>query len=260
MRLAITCILLCNLIFLSGCNTREGLLTRVWFFTYEKKGRDVKSTDPELSPVSFINLQSKGKYTANLNGFEHGQWSLEDKVLMLKPTGGKSRKVLLRRLTDKECVMDLDPSNQYMSHSVFEGFKNPLDDEESPFSIANNKWRVKATNKESAQQITDRLVNHFMYWESYFKWGIENNRSTLDVRSHPSPLKIYGNGFTLMPVSEWPEEWSRNFYDDEDRQIAFDKIFWTLRNKTVQWPQSVHKFKQFVSAFQQMEANIRYAE
>lgn len=48
--------------------------------------------------------------------------------------------------------------------------------------------------------------------------------------------------------------------NDADRQIAFDKIRWTLRNKSVKWPETGHKFKQFVSAFSQMQENIRYAE
>ncbi|WP_127126494.1 hypothetical protein [Pseudoflavitalea rhizosphaerae] len=253
--------LFCSLIFLNGCFSREGLLTKVWFFTYENKARAEESTDPELSPVSFLNLQSKGRYTANFGGFEYGEWSVEDKILLLKPTGGKERRVLMKKLTDKELVADLDPSNAYVAESRFEGFKNPLrDEEESPFSITNNKWRIKAKHKETSKEITDRLVNHFKYWEQYFRWGIESDKNSLDVRSHPSPLKMYGNGFALMPVDLWPEEWSRNFYDSSDRQAAFDKIRWTLRNKSVKWPESGHKFRQFVAAFQQMQTNVKYAK
>jgi len=260
MRLLSTFILACTLI-LSGCGGREGLLTKVWFYTYESKARVAGSTDPELNPVCFINLQPKGKYTANLGAFEYGAWSVEDKLLVLKPGDGKTRKILMKKLTDEELVVDLDPTNQFNSSSSFEGTKNPLkEEEESPFSYANNKWRIKASHKESPQQITDRLVNHFRYWEQYFRWGIESDKKTLDVRSHPSPLKMYGNGFALMPIDQWPEEWSRNFYDDADRQVAFDKIRWTLRNKSVKWPETGHKFKQFVSAFSQMQENIRYAE
>lgn len=261
MRLLLTCILVCNLIFLNGCSSREGLLSKVWFFLYDEKGRSTASTDPVLDPVCFINLQSKGKYTANLGSFEHGNWSVEDKILVLKPSGGKTRKILIKRLTDKEMVVDMEPTNEFQSASVFEGTKNPLkDDDENPFSYTNNKWRIKATHKESRQEVTDRLVNHFRYWEQYFRWGLKSDKTSLDVRSLPSPLKMYGNGFALMPVDKWPEEWSRNFYDDTDRQVAFDKIRWTLRNKSVKWPESGHKFKQFVSAFEQMQQNVRYAE
>ncbi|MBO9633903.1 MAG: hypothetical protein J7578_12370, partial [Chitinophagaceae bacterium] len=260
MRIPVAGMLLCCALFLNGCSLREGILTKVWFFTYENKSRSEKSTDPELSPVSFINLETKGKYTANIGGFEYGHWSVEDKILVLQPSVGKTRRIQMKKLTDKELVVDMDPNNSYISESCFEGTKNPLkDEEESPFSLTNNKWRIKAPHKESSQQITDRLVNHFKYWEQYFRWGLESDKSSLDVRSHPSPIKMYGNGFALMPIDQWPEEWSRNFYDDEDRQAAFDKIRWTLRNKSVKWPETGHKFKQFISAFQQMQENVRYA-
>jgi hypothetical protein len=261
MRFSIYCMLVCSVVFLNGCSSREGLLTKVWFFTYENKSRSDNSTDPELSPVSFINLQSKGKYTANIGGFEYGAWSVDDKILLLKPAAGKPRRILMKKLTDKEMVADLNPSNEFIAESRFEGFKDPLkEEEESPFSVTNNKWRMKATGKESPQQITNRLVNHFKYWEQYFRWGIESDKSSLDVRSHPSPLKMYGNGFALMPIDHWPEEWSRNFYDSTDRQLAFDKIRWVLRNKSVKWPETGHKFRQFISAFQQMQENVKHAK
>ena len=32
---------------------------------------------------------------------------------------------------------------------------------------------------------------------NYFNWALDNELTTVDVRSTPTPIKIYGNGFTI---------------------------------------------------------------
>ncbi|NML22818.1 hypothetical protein HHL16_18175 [Pseudoflavitalea sp. G-6-1-2] len=253
-------VLLSIVLGLAACSGRQGLLTKVWFYSYAEDTDTQDPADSVLTPVNFINLESRGKYTASLDKFEHGTWTLKDREIVLTPASGKSRTIIIRKLGEKEMIADVNAANGASSWHHFEGLDNPVDDEkDSPFSVTNNKWRVKATQKETPQQVTERLINYFRFWEKYFGWGLESDKNSLDVRSLPGPLKMYGNGFALIPVDQWPAEWSNYFFDQEDRQVAFDKIRWVLRNKKVAWPETGHRFKQFMSVFQQMQNNIKAA-
>jgi len=73
-----------------------------------------------------------------------------------------------------------------------------------------------ASKKENREEIKHRLLNHCMFWERYFSWALENNLSSIDVRSTPSLIKIYGNGFALKPANELPAVWKSYFFDEED--------------------------------------------
>jgi hypothetical protein len=86
-------------------------------------------------------------------------------------------------------------------------------------------------NKESAAQIRMRLLNHCRFWEMYFTWALNNHIQYIDVRSTPTPVKIYGNGFGLKPFSELPDAWKMYFYDEEDCRAASEKIQYVF-NKT----------------------------
>src|SRR5689334_17014149 len=76
-----------------------------------------------------------------------------------------------------------------------------------PFSLKDNQWRIPATHKETPMQIRARLINHCHFWKDYFAWALSNDIATIDVRSTPTPIKIYGNGFGLKEVEDLPSEW-----------------------------------------------------
>ena len=116
---------------------------------------------------------------------------------------------------------------------------------------------MKAERKESDTELTARLKNHFRYWEKYFSWGLEHRKGSLDVRSLPGPLKIYGNGFTLVPYEHYDYEWKMHFFDADDCHRAYLKMYSFLRKEDIEWPQTDHKFKQFESAFRQLQQKLK---
>jgi len=86
----------------------------------------------------------------------------------------------------------------------FESLPLSANETEDPFSGYNNKWRQPATHKESDGEIRARLYNHCQFWETYFTWALKNELQTVDVRSTPTAIKIYGNGFTLKLFEDLP--------------------------------------------------------
>jgi len=181
----------------------------------------------------------------------------ENNYILLKNKLGGERKILVYGTTGKELRIDTDPANTDDNVEVFEGYTNPFaGTDEDPFGAFNNKWRIKATAKEGEQGVRKRLLNHFRYWEKYFNWGVKMDIKYLDVRSLPGPLKLYGNGFELIPVEQWADEWRNYFYDKEDMLIAFNLLHEFFQNEHIAWPKTDDKFKQFISAFQQLQQKL----
>jgi hypothetical protein len=115
---------------------------------------------------------------------------------------------------------------------------------------------VPAAKKETEQELRNRLKNHFRFHEIYFKWALDAKLNSIDVRSTPSPIKIYGNGFALKNFDELPASWHSYFYDDEDCQKANDMIKDIFEKEEIAWAQTENKYKMFISAFQQLEQKI----
>ncbi|HEY2349444.1 MAG TPA: hypothetical protein VGH64_10520 [Puia sp.] len=88
---------------------------------------------------------------------------------------------------------------------------------------------------------------------SYFNWALDNELTTVDVRSTPSPIRIYGNGFTIKSYGDLPETWKGYFYDSTDCARATTILKDIVRSHTIAWPHTDNKYKFFISAFQQMQ-------
>ena len=156
----------------SGCMLLSDPLPHLWFYTYSQGGE----TDSLLNPASFLQLRQDGTYTRDFGRFDYGTWVYKDKVLNLNDRAGGVTNINVFPVTSvssKEMQLDLGGGKT----GFFES--QPLEaatSAEDPFSGQNNQWRIPAAHKE-------------------------NELSTIDVRSTPSAIKIYGNGFGLKPFS-----------------------------------------------------------
>ncbi|HEY4150236.1 MAG TPA: hypothetical protein VGM41_14955 [Chitinophagaceae bacterium] len=235
---------------LAGCKSPKDNLSKLWFYTYNTGSSDPRDT--LLTPASFLDLQRTGNYTMDFNGFEAGTWELDGPQLVLTNTKKIVTKIPIRYASGKDLRI-------YVHESVFEfeGLPNQFAGEaEDPFSVKNNLWRIHADAKETDQQITARLSNHFGFWIAYFTWALDHDIQYVDVRSTPTPVKIYGNGFGLKPFTELPAIWKSYFYDEEDCRKANAKIERLFDYNSIAWPHTDNKFKFFISAFQQLKQKI----
>jgi hypothetical protein len=231
-----------------GCSLAPNPLPKLWFFTYSSGAPAEK--DSLLTPSSFLELRPDGSYTRDFGRFEYGTWSRKDRRIYLTNHHHSTYVYSLNQLRPGEMVLTLDRGLL----GNFDSQALPADDEtKDPFSVYNNRWRIPATHKESDQEIRRRLFEHCRFWETYFRWALDKELTTVDVRSTPTPIKIYGNGFTLKPIEDLPTEWISCFFDIEDCQKANDQIREIFQHRTIAWAHTDNKYKMFLSAFQQME-------
>jgi hypothetical protein len=234
---------------MTGCLLPAKPGSHIWFYTFGT-GSGLDS----LTPVSFLELRPDGSFTSDLGRFEYGHWGKKDRQLMLTNQEQKTFIYTIGKLTADD--MELTVAKDRVGH--FESKSLPSDNlAEDPFSLANNRWRISAKHKESDSEIRARLYNHCQFWEFYFKWAQDKKLDIVDVRSTPTPIKIYGNGFGLKPFDNLPQKWKSYFFDDEDCQKANDILKQTFEHQTIAWSNSNSKYKMFLSAFQQLKSFLR---
>lgn len=236
------------LLVLISCGSRKDSVSRLWFFTHTNG--TVRGSDTSLSPVSFLQLRKDGTYTLDFGRFEHGTWDLEEDQLFLKNQQGKTNSLGFQ-FDGKE--MQIKIGNNATAN--FESKPLPKASAD-PFSKENNQWRIPPAKKETDSEIRQRLLNHCRFWEAYFTWALDNKLTTVDVRSTPTLIKIYGNGFGLKPFEELPAAWISYFYDEEDARRANNQMAYVFNDKDIAWGNSDNKFKMFLSAFQQLSRHL----
>lgn len=234
--------------------------SRVWFYNsnqdtkqqVENINRYGGNMEYGMDGASFLDLQPDSSFTSYLSTFSFGRWNVQnDSILILTDQKGRILKLDVKNLTGEELICINTHNNRVYR---FQGFDNHFSAGfENPFSISNNKWRIPALHRENDDQISSRLKNHFHYWEKYFNWAAVNKLKHLDIRSTPSILDMYSNGFNLQYYNYQPTEWKRNFYDSTDSWKAYEKVYYLMAAKKIKWPKTENRFERFVSAFQQMQ-------
>ncbi|HEV3412185.1 MAG TPA: hypothetical protein VG101_06895 [Puia sp.] len=236
----------------TGCSLLVNPLPKLWFYTYGTG--TPRGKDSLLNPASFLELRPDGSYTRDFGKFEYGSWLKKDHQLILTSHDHLLSIYPLTLPAPNE--IQLTFTGGYLAS--FESQSIPsLKQKEDPFSVYNNGWRIRPAHKETDAEIRQRLYNHCQFWEAYFRWALDKDLTTVDVRSTPTLIKIYGNGFTLKPTDDLPAEWVACFYDADDCAKASNMIKEIFEHKTIAWAQTDNKFKMFLSAFHQLQNFLR---
>ena len=236
----------------AGCLLKQKGIDRLWFYTYTSV--PAKEEDNEITPASFLYLQKDGSYTRDFGQFEYGKWKRKDSLLLLINNKGVVIGFPIKLMAGNELDLLSENGSVLNFESQPDRSSSATDD---PFTIENNQWRIPATKKENEQELKNRLKNHCRFHEVYFKWALDNNLATVDVRSTPSLLKIYGNGFALKKFEELPPAWRSYFYDEEDCRKATGILKDIFDTSDIAWAHTDNRFKMFISAFQQLEQKLK---
>ncbi len=244
------CILIISLPFI-GCVQRKPTVAKCWFYTYQTDF-DTKD-DKGMNPASFLCINKDGTYSRDFGTFDYGRWDQKEQVINLVSQRNQSETLKIISLSENEMAVDINNEKINLDGQSLSS-DNPA---ENPFSMENNQWRIPAAQKENEQALRRRLSNHCRFWEVYFTWALKTHQETVDVRSTPTFIKIYGNGFTLKPVSDQPGRWKSYFFDEEDCQKAYEIMENIITRRDIALSHTDNKFKMFIGAFQQLERALK---
>jgi hypothetical protein len=239
-------------IFLSQCDSfpKRKKIDQLWFYSYSSNAGE---TDNSITPANFLSLQPDGSYTRDFGKFEEGSWEEKNSTLYLKSKTGIIE-FPVKSLSANELLLVSKKGSVLHFESIARNFSSLADD---PFALANNQWRIPATKKENEQEIKSPLKNHFRFYELYFEWALNNHFQSIDVNSTPSLIKIYGNGFALKSSGELSKTWRSYFFDEEDCNMASKLVQDIFEHREISWPKTENKFKMFISAFQQLQQQLK---
>jgi hypothetical protein len=245
------CISLLICLVFVGCLQQPPTFTKCWFYTYQTDFNT--KNESGLTPASFLCIRKDGTYTRDFGIFDYGHWEMKEGSINLASKRNQTAGLKIISLSGNELTVDIEGQKINLDGQPF-----PSDNSsEDPFSIENNQWRIPASQKENEQVLRKRLLNHCRFWEVYFTWALKTNQETVDVRSTPTLIKIYGNGFTLKPVADQPARWRAYFFDDEDCQKAYDIMANIVSREDIAIPNTDHKYKMFIGIFQQLEIALK---
>jgi hypothetical protein len=239
------CLSLLFLVILAGCIFPAKPGSHVWFYTF-----GTGSGTDTLTPVSFLELRPDGSFSQDFGSYEYGRWEQKDQQLFLTNQQHKTYIYAISNLASGEMALVI--AHDRIGH--FDGKSLPSADPlEDPYSADNNQWRLPATHKENDAEIRQRLYNHCRFWEKYFAWALDKKLDIVDVRSTPTAIKIYGNGFGLKSFDDLPPRWKALFFDDEDCRKANEILTNIFQHQNIAWSNTDSKYKMFLGAFQQLE-------
>ena len=251
------------LIFLYSCNRGDDTLARTWIFqkavyTEGATNFDVEAINPvQLSGASFLDLQEDGSYTSYFGTFDAGQWEENGDVLLLKPASASWMQVpfTIRKMRKGKLDLFYEPRQAIYT---FRGYSNDVftSSGDNPFSLQNNKWRLKPEQPESEAAISQRLRNHFRFFEVLFSWAHVTGQKTLNVNEQPGALRHYANGFELVHYSEQLPEWKACFYDTADVRKAYNQLYYLFYKEDLDWKDE-NRFVMFASAYRQMQQLLK---
>ena len=222
--------------------------SNLWFYTHSINNNT--QNDSLLTPASFLSLQRDGTFTRDFGSFDYGKWIMKKDTIILINSAKQTTQLPVKYFDSKEMQVKTADAVTACFDAQPNRFKTRL---ENPFSLENNQWRIPASEKESEAVIKSRLINHCQFWIAYFTWAYNNSLEVVDVRSTPTPIKIYGNGFSIKPFEDLPKAWQSYFYDKEDCRIANNLLYETFQYHDISWAHTDNKYKMFIGAFEQLK-------
>ncbi|POY35185.1 hypothetical protein C3K47_16530 [Solitalea longa] len=186
---------------------------------------------------SFIHFYNDGVFISfDNNQYSTGKWfySTADSIITIR--GNVKKETLLKlvsiqkdnfkfKILEVNKIKSNDDYLLFYSQSThFEGQTKDL------LSLNENQWRIKPIQKESNEQIKQRVLSQLKYHIDYFNMTKDKKQTYFETKILQSPFNFYQNALGVPHNYELPEEWVETFYSREDAEKAADLLRSTIKN------------------------------
>lgn len=192
-----------------------------WYVVLNEKTDVRKNNNLDLYCIRFY---PSGEYTfcADLL-FEQGRWSFDErkKVLKLTPSQNDSTAV------ERYLVDQVLPGNrtQFSFYHVFPPDKSNPDEmievhalanqsKSDPYSQEMSTWRRKPRDKETPEQIQERVVAYLNFMLALYNHAADNKLENAGGTWYPQPVKFFSNKVSMAYSNELTD-WYNCFYNEE---------------------------------------------
>jgi hypothetical protein len=266
MRKSIPALLFALVLFVS-CSNKKSLENKVWKLVNVSSPSTaglLNHKEGELSGAGgysrFLRFYSDHTYTGKLaTKFEYGKWAFTGDKLLMQSGDGSKAAFNISKLTDEVMIMSYDDSQQALEEKLelhFEAKPVIENKDDDAYSLKNNRWQIKAKEHETDAQILERVKGHILCQLLYIEKAIENKEETISIGQFASPIKFYGNGLGLKPMTDVPDEWKQTFYDSTDMEKGYDYLQKGFQTR-ISVPDTKNRFLMYKGIFQQLYLNLK---
>ena len=219
----------------TGTSVKKNDITKSWRLS---EVLSIETENPEMEgmmkKIAEKQLVSKGyllsffpdnTYT-ELTGYhiEEGEWQLindheikfgEKKLRIKKIEKRKSKNFMIAEVDSKG--VELNMNLLWVEEApMLKEYK------EDPFYGENNKWRTKPKNKETDEQIRNRLLNYILHFAYILQSSTQRDQSVVSFTNSMGIIRVYRGGIGRVRSANIPKDWTNCFYDQEDATKAYE--------------------------------------
>lgn len=213
----------------------NNMLCQDWVLEGDADGIQGMEEDSKFEvPYRSFSLSSAGTFVKNpRNSFDYGSWSYDDasKTLTLNNTISRGKDVYkVGNISYKNLELNNGADLKFIAPG--KRFKNANDE---PYSIENNRWRIKPSAKESDSAIHQRLKENLKFFILFYKSALAKNDTIISFWGLPSCFKWYGGAIFIKKKEELKENWINCFYNKEQAMQAY-ALADRLLSQKYDWP------------------------
>jgi hypothetical protein len=237
------------------------ILCQEWM--QEDDAADLEAFDDNSSLILSIrtfNFYNDGSFVKNVrSAWSYGKWTYnnEEKLITLnyEDEKGSDKYKITAVATD-----ELNITNKGLNTSTilkFIGNQNRMKAiAEEPFHLSNNQWRIPPIQKETDEEIKNRLKSNLNFFVLFYKSVIVKNDKVISFYGLPSCLKWYGGGIYMEKKEDLNEAWLNCFYNKEQAMKAYT-LMEKVMSKKYTWPkENIGWVKKNLFVLEQMVKNL----
>lgn len=215
-----------------------------------------KMTAPAFTDDTFVDFFRNGTYVMNWHHFEYGTYELEDSVVILTNQEDETWQLKYERndSTNERSFAYPYPDGDSYEKPIKMKYRKNRNNSSYPFTLKNNKWRIRVDEDLSKNEIIDRLQNVIGYYIKCVKWSNEE-KFKFKFYSTPSPLRASGY-FFIARSKEKSEKWCEFFSNPDDCDESLQIIRQFLRENKLDWHRSINGYLRIIAALEHLEEGV----
>ena len=229
-----------KLIYLDTAKNIYNILCQDWVMEEDAEGLEgmTESSQFEVPYRSFY-FSTKGTFLKNpRNTFDYGTWQYDDaaKTITINNSIDRNKDVykIAKIAYDEMTLVNVGIGSATNLKFIAPGkrYKNA---NEEPYSLENNRWRIKPKTKESDSAIHQRLKENLYFFILFYKSALDKDDKTVSFWGLPSCFKWYGGAIFIKKKEELKENWINCFYNKGQAMQAYalaDKLL----SQKYDWP------------------------
>lgn len=157
-------------------------------------------------------------YKANL-----GKWTTLNNQMIRTKHFDLTIKEFQKRASREFLILDINHKGENLKSTLkFVKEGKPLEDfTTDPFYPDHNLWRIPPEEKESEEEIQQRLLNYILHYAYILKASEEREHQTVSFSHSLGLIQVFRGGIGRIPKNRIKQEWINCFYDEDDAMKAY---------------------------------------